>query len=632
MRLSKIVGYGTFLLLAVAVLFGVFQLNHNASAVFGRNMYQGYFDGQMYTKNNENFVYMDGLPTNWATTTTTAQIWTDNVHAYLYNDPATITPDEIAEQVSPRMAATILMMMGVNGTDPRLDANPALPRWQNGVNLAKQLYPAWLSIVMQYDAGTIPGARVDWNATVTSTTAEINGSGLELCPTIPGCDVDLTRGAPRQEFPDVAFVQADDETKGAVVFYHPNGTVFTIKKWCGNMIGDEQPFPMDWTHTPTIVGSTPTGNVTAGTVLNFQGAASNTGSNTSSGGVLTGNLFVDGALQAPPLSQATFPALAPAASTSQLAFTYTVPAFAAAGTQYCFATGATPHSYLDPAVIMSSKLCYTIGYSRAPSIQGMSGDVHAGGGICNQASTGGNITGKAGGASLGEYVVATSGFASNFGSNSTPNSSALTLGQSGGYSRACRPDLLQAATNGRLATSAVIPSVGGVGTADLTTLTGANKPEVYYFDGADLYLSGTITTKVTIVATVGKIHIGGNITIYAGAVYPSRYVPSLGLIAQGDILIDPIATRVDAYMFSNGSIDTCSAHDSTCTTPQLVVNGFLMGKDLLFNRLGTLNSSGVQVTEKIVLTPQLYLNPPMFFNADTTKDILQAQGEKPPLF
>jgi hypothetical protein len=634
MRRNKFIGYGTFLLLSISVALGALQIHHSAVAgTYGRPMYQGYYDGKTYTyPDMERFVYFEGLPTSWGSppNSTTVDIFIQGVSDYLNNTgpvPALVA-DHQAEYADARASILINTMMGIQATDPRYDLNPALPRWQNGIILAKQLYPAWVILVRAYDAGSIRGASVEWNGSVHSTPADINGAGIALCNTAP-CDEGVDRGAIRQEIPDIYFVPADDEIKDAMIFHHPNGTTYTIKKWCGNLVGDESPFPQDWTHVPQLVAATPTGTVSAGAVLNFVSTANNSGTNISTGGTLTGNMTIDGAVQ-PIRAQAVFPALAAKATTAPLAFSYTIPAFSAAGTAYCFYTSVIPHSFSDPSSATSFSSCYIVGYNSSPSIQGINGDIHAGGGICGQPLSGGTVTGNASAASYGDYVVASAGLITNFKSNGSAGVDNLTLGANGNYSRACRPDLLQSATNGRAATSATITTA----TVDLGALTGAGKPDVYYFDGPVLSISGTASSKVTIVATVGSIHIVGPILLN-NALVASRYVPSVGLIAQGDIVIDPIVTRVDAYIFSNSTIDTClgAAPGVTfCSTPQLVINGFLMGKSIRFNRVGTLNSSGAQVSEKVILTPQIYLNPPKFFDVDITKDLLQAQGEKPPLF
>src|SRR6185369_10388666 len=128
------------------------------------------------------------------------------------------------------------------------------------------------------------------------------------------------------------------------------------------------------------------------------------------------------------------------------------------------------------------------------------------------------------------------------------------------------------------------------------------------------------------------VEIDGNITLNNTS-YSSHTVPSLGVISSGDIWIDPAVTRVDAYLFSSqGTIVTCNGTVAACNTPQLVVNGFLMGKGLLFGRVGALDTNGTPITEAIVLNPQIYLNPPKYFDASVDDTLLLGQGEKAPLF
>jgi hypothetical protein len=124
--------------------------------------------------------------------------------------------------------------------------------------------------------------------------------------------------------------------------------------------------------------------------------------------------------------------------------------------------------------------------------------------------------------------------------------------------------------------------------------------------------------------------MNGRIALGAGT-YLAADTPSLGIISAGDIDIDSSVNLVDAYLFANDNIHTCIQADSTCDNP-LTVDGFLMAHDIAFERLGPPNSTGNPVSETITMTPQLYLNPPQFFDTSVDPTLLQGSGEQQPLF
>jgi hypothetical protein len=121
--------------------------------------------------------------------------------------------------------------------------------------------------------------------------------------------------------------------------------------------------------------------------------------------------------------------------------------------------------------------------------------------------------------------------------------------------------------------------------------------------------------------------ITGPITLSSTAMVANA-TPSLGLIAARDIDIDSAVTQVSAYLFSDNAIDTCVEADGTCDST-LTVNGFLMAQQLLLHRFGTVASP---IGEDIIMAPQIYLNPPAFFDASVDNTTLEGQGEQQPLF
>jgi hypothetical protein len=163
----------------------------------------------------------------------------------------------------------------------------------------------------------------------------------------------------------------------------------------------------------------------------------------------------------------------------------------------------------------------------------------------------------------------------------------------------------------------------------------------YYMGSGELKISGIIGQPIngltpgtlTIVAPNASVRITDNLTIDAATQYSVRYVPSLGLIVQGDIFINPNVTKVEAFIFTDGTVYTCDGSNAACANPGvLTINGFVMAKDIVFGRLGAFDSAGTAAAETVVLSPQLYLNPPKLFDTGTDPIILLGQGERAPLY
>ena len=303
----------------------------------------------------------------------------------------------------------------------------------------------------------------------------------------------------------------------------------------------------------------------------------------------------------------------------------------------CFQSDATPQSLTSLASFSTSAVvCLMVATISHPSAVGANGDIHAGGGTCNtnqSAAAAGYVQGNPSGGSGDQYVVSATAGISNFASdNLVAPGNDLSLGTNGGYSEVCRADLEAAALKyynlgvGFALLSSSSPH-------DLATLNPADSV-FFSIDGGKLSIYGNVARKMTIVAlNGGTIDISQNIQITAGPTVAAA-TPSLGLIADGGISIDSNVSRVDAYMFSDAGIDTCAQFaqvPSPCTT-NLLVNGFLMASGIAFHRVGPKNATGSPVAEDVVLNPQIYLNPPMFFDSSVDGDVLQGLGENQPLF
>jgi hypothetical protein len=164
-----------------------------------------------------------------------------------------------------------------------------------------------------------------------------------------------------------------------------------------------------------------------------------------------------------------------------------------------------------------------------------------------------------------------------------------------------------------------------------------NADGLYYTNGTFGITGGTVNHKITLVVG-GNLTFSGNVQL-TGAILPVDQQPSLGVIGgfttANTIWINGNVTRVDAYLFSNGTINTCSNYAGSYTAacaPTLVVNGFLTSHSILFHRFGpNVALGGATPAEVVTLMPQLYLNPPILFGDLSSTNLTQSQGEKPPL-
>ncbi len=459
-------------------------------------------------------------------------------------------------------------------------------------------------------------------------------------------------------------------TKQAIVIRSTGvGTpvLYTIKRDCANPLGQLKALPVqaagyDVTlsaNSPTGTGAAPYAVVPGGT-YSVQAVLANGGPAASDVGTIevmypaVGVTAPCGPVPCSPASQAALLAYGGAKG-----FRLNSTIAGAVGTNWYWSVGAMPNGggtsgtlqfTVAPGAVSGSTINFEVYYApgdevgvvrhvtvsfrvvttRMPVVVSSNADVHAGGGLCKKAQTDGSVKARVG--SGGEYVVSASaaGGINGFGSNGT-GADSLRIGQNGSYAQVCRPDLVAAAASyqamGSGYTTIGLPTpVTAVKDFDVTGKSG-----VYFYTGAHLALHGTVSDTVTVVALSGDVVISGVVKL-DGATHAARSTPSLGVIASGDIAILAAVTRVDAYLFSDATIDTCAEASVACATSTLVVSGFLMAKDISFHRLGLAGSSGTQVAEQVILTPQIYLNPPKLFDATVDDVLLEGQGERAPLF
>ncbi len=519
---------------------------------------------------------------------------------------------------------------------------------------ANATYQAWVRAVQAY-----PASQVDYSVNVFYRCGELN-----------------TYYQDGQQ--DVAFFNANNNdgpecnmTREMIVFTNADGSQYRIKKNCANPVGDLAPLDQDFSVTLSADRNGGPLQVGVGDTASIHVRLRNNGPARTDPGAL--QIMYPGARVVQPCAPTCADGSQGAATAyggpRGFAATSNIPGHA--GVNWRWNINPVPRNgFLDavlnftisptaaPGNLQFTVLFYpsnlaggvataTVDISlvsvRTPGFVGLNGDIHAG--DCTQSAISGYVQTSPGGPSYGQYVVSASGSTSGLYSNAATSAAndKLKIGKTGGYSRICRPNLLAAAS--RASSGPGYSTIGITGPTTVFNMTG-NEEGVYFYSGQHLVVRGTVGNPVsagppavarkpvTIVALSGDVRIDGNITLN-NTVFPARSVPSLGIISAGSILINPNVNRVDAYLFSNETIYTCAGGGIPCTaaaSAQLVVNGFLMAKDIEFGRLGAFNTSGRPVTELIILTPQIYLNPPKFFDASVDDLTLEGQGERPPLY
>ncbi len=125
----------------------------------------------------------------------------------------------------------------------------------------------------------------------------------------------------------------------------------------------------------------------------------------------------------------------------------------------------------------------------------------------------------------------------------------------------------------------------------------------------------TITGRATLWIE-GNLIIKSNIQYSEAPVGNFTNLPNLAIFVEGNIIIDPSVTRIDAMLISSGKIDTCSesADESAnkCNN-QLLINGSVSSIDnrvYLSRRFFSSENPNSSPAESFVLTPQSIIFPP----------------------
>ncbi|GDX62737.1 hypothetical protein LBMAG34_2710 [Candidatus Saccharibacteria bacterium] len=156
-------------------------------------------------------------------------------------------------------------------------------------------------------------------------------------------------------------------------------------------------------------------------------------------------------------------------------------------------------------------------------------------------------------------------------------------------------------------------NANGIATATVTTIPTTISTDC---SGGVIYkLNSNTLTATTIQKGRVTIFVEGDLSIndsiqYANTAYADpKQVPNLAIVVSGNVNISSSVTRIDAAIYSGGTINTCNNNPQNCSTAQLKVNGSLSSKNgFNFNKT-FINDSRIPA-ELIVLAPQNILFPP----------------------
>lgn len=380
----------------------------------------------------------------------------------------------------------------------------------------------------------------------------------------------------------------------------------------------------------------------------------------------------------------TNPVLPPGGEASAGAFDFTIDPSANPGDgPVCFQAFVQPGSSNDPEH-QDDPVCFAILAQTQPYLDTSQGSVHAGvsfgatnscffphdGSFTSPGIIRGVNSSDSNKGSTASYIVSAGADITNFGSNQDPFGHDLTFGfnsdngKLGNYGSICRSDIAN-----------TLLKKGGtpVGTnVDVTTLSGINVaggPGQNQVQDVHLSASGTLNAghAATLVVN-GDVYISSDIKESNGNFGSVKKIPTLAIIATGDIFIAPgvknlyglyIAgskalpspyTRNDPNRILNGYINTCQddngiigpvdffpsiqADASTCSHQNLVVNGALIANGYYFRRTGGDVEQGTDPAELLTFMPDLTLNPPpgIGSGAGSIPAGLKYAGERPPVF
>lgn len=330
----------------------------------------------------------------------------------------------------------------------------------------------------------------------------------------------------------------------------------------------------------------------------------------------------------------------PYVSQRSLYFSYKIKANAQDGARHCFNASLEPvsNTRITPP-LNSNNVCVTIDNSLKPFVSTTGADVHAGdcavtvdgkftgldGKITGPPANGGTV------GSSGSYIVSAGDAITNFGSAGSASGGALTFGKGGKYGAICRPKMSTIDENFRKDTAETLNAPAAGTTLNLSTLEGGHRYKMKVT--GDIRVSGQSNSTITIYATgqVALTNSPGGPVVGANTSFPAARskLPVVGIVANS-IVIGQSVTTVNAVMYAQNTINTCSISDwvNQCKST-LTVKGFAMAGDFLFRRVSPFANS-LQVGEQIDFNAAFYLNPPPGFGLPANQ--IKYLGEKAPLY
>lgn len=335
-------------------------------------------------------------------------------------------------------------------------------------------------------------------------------------------------------------------------------------------------------------------------------------------------------------------------------FQFRVHTDAPANSNICFQAFAFPHSSTVSGYA-GNQVCFRVIAPREPFVSTSGGSVHGGAGFNEQpclltSSSRGFVRGQVRAiGSKADYAVSAGGNINRFGSAGNEFGAGLTFGNTppfGSYGEVCRPDLAKLYLIDQPAADA---GIGGGTLSDVNTLPNGIRSHT----GNLTINGGTIAVgkRITLVVN-GDVYITGNIGFDATN-YTLTTIPSIGIIASGNIHINPAVTNLYGIYYAgsaisapeSGIINTCrtgfgndpnppnitDARDAVTCGQQLTVQGALVANRLYLRRtFGDANVAGSSPAELINFIPQLFLRPPE--GLSSVSGTIRSQIERPPVF
>lgn len=467
----------------------------------------------------------------------------------------------------------------------------------------------------------------------------------------------------RSTYTDVAWYISAQTTAYSIVFFdkvdgHP---LYAIKKDCGNPVGRLESLDQPYTLTPHVDTISPT-NIEAGSKVSVNTSVDNVGdrpsANTqweitqitvkpgkkaphedengtvsgtapcqSNGGAPAGDYFVSGDADCKNVAKGNgiFNLGTPAQNLKPSVSGLDVGDLPV-GTRVCFALSVQPRSNNDGAWAHSKPICTTVG--KKPKVQIWGGDL----GVRGMVDTSTSVKDMGGNKTFGswvEYGVFAVGtvnrFASGSGlvnqaSNNQVDWSKLTFANKnlagadafGNYSTLAgfRPVPTVASFFGNIQDKTAVSGSLNVGDPSKQFTTGDS---VKVNTAGDLSVSGTIGLKKSVVIIAsGTVTIDNNIQYDDGTLGSIHDIPQVVIIANNINITDNVS-RVDAWLVTTGTIDTCSNVTTTLTSNKcnqpLEVNGPVITNKLVLKRTAGSDTGAASgdPAERFNLRPDAYL-------------------------